>query len=156
MALVDKLLMGRKIAQIDIYLKQVEEFSRISAVQYKNNWKTQRIVERTLHILIETCIDVANHIISDKGMRVPTGYADTFKVLIEEKVIGKKLGETLQNMAKFRNIVVHQYEAIDPAIVVSILNRNLQDFERYKKAVLKYLGSGLNLEIRGRKGTPKI
>jgi uncharacterized protein YutE (UPF0331/DUF86 family) len=139
--LVDKLLVGRKVAQIDIYLKQIGEFSRISPVQYKKNWKTQRIVERTLHILIETCIDVANHIISDQDMRVPTGYADTFKVLMEEKVIGKKLGEALQNMAKFRNIVVHQYETIDPSIVVSILNRNLPDFKKYQKAILKYLGS---------------
>ena len=42
-------------------------------------------------------------------------------------------------MAKFRNVVVHQYERIDPAIVVSILNRNLSDFENYKKTILKFL-----------------
>jgi len=42
-------------------------------------------------------------------------------------------------MAKFRNVVVHQYEKIDPAIVVSILHNNLKDFENYKRAVIKYL-----------------
>ena len=52
MALVDKLLVGRKLAQIDTYLKQIGDFSKISLIQYKNNWKTQRIVERTLHILM--------------------------------------------------------------------------------------------------------
>ena len=140
-ALVDNLLVGRKLGQIDTYLKQIGEFCRISPVQYKNNWKTQRIVERTLHLLIEVCIDIANHIISDQGMRMPTGYADTFKVLTESKVIGKNLCRTLENLAKFRNIVVHQYETIDPVIVVSILNRNLRDFEKYKKAIIKYLSS---------------
>jgi uncharacterized protein YutE (UPF0331/DUF86 family) len=65
----------------------------------------------------------------------------TFKVLTESKVIGKNLCRTLENMAKFRNIVVHQYETIDPVIVVSILNRNLRDFEKYKKAIIKYLSS---------------
>ena len=44
-------------------------------------------------------------------------------------------------MAKFRNVVVHQYETIDPAIVVSILHRNLRDFEMYKKTIIKYLSS---------------
>ena len=141
MVLVDKLLIGRKFTQIDTYLKQIGDFSRISLTQYKNNWKTQRIVERTLHILIEVCIDIANHIISDQEMRLPTGYPDTFKVLMENKVIGKTLCRTLEKMAKFRNIVVHQYEAIDPTIVVSILHRNLQDFNKYKKAILKYLSS---------------
>lgn len=139
--MVDKLLIGRKLAQIDTYLHQIESFSKMSLRQYKKDWKTQRIVERTLHILIEVCIDIANHIISDKGMRVPTGYADTFKVLMEHKVIGKKLCEALEKMAKFRNIVVHQYETIDPAVVVSILHRNLDDFETYKKAIINYLSS---------------
>jgi len=142
--LVDKLLVGRKLAQIDTYLKQIGDFSKISLIQYKNNWKTQRIVERTLHILIEVCIDIANHIISDQGMRLPTGYADTFKVLMENEVIGKTLCGTLEKMAKFRNVVVHQYETIDPMIVVSILHRNLPDFEKYKKAIIKYLSSQKN------------
>jgi uncharacterized protein YutE (UPF0331/DUF86 family) len=143
-ALVDKLLIGRKLVQIDTYLKQIGNFSRISLNRYKIDWKTQRIVERTLHILIEACVDIANHIISDQEMRLPTGYADTFKVLMENKVIGKNLCGILEKMAKFRNVVVHQYETIDPTIVVSILHRDLRDFEKYKKAIIKYLSSQEN------------
>ena len=129
---------------MDTYLKQIGDFSRISLNQYKINWKTQRIVERTLHILIEACIDIANHIISDQEMRLPTGYADTFKVLMENKVIGKNLCGTLEKMARFRNVVVHQYETIDSTIVVSILHRDLRNFEKYKKAIIKYLSSQEN------------
>ena len=141
MELVDKRLIGRKLAQIDIYLSQIKEYSKISRVLYKKEWKTQRIVERTLQILIEVCLDIANHIISDEGMRLPTGYADSFKVLAENDVIGKRLFEALEKMAKFRNVVVHQYETIDPSIVVSILHRNLADLEKYKKAIIQYLSS---------------
>ncbi|MEK6678632.1 MAG: DUF86 domain-containing protein [Nitrospirota bacterium] len=137
--MVDKLLIGRKLAEMETYLSQIKGFSKVSVAEYKRNWKTQRIVERTLQIMIELCIDVANHLVSDKGMRLPTGYADTFKVLMEEKIIGKNLFKTMEKMAKFRNIIVHQYEKIDPAIVVSILHKNLDDFERYKKAIVKSL-----------------
>lgn len=139
MGLVDKLLVGRKLAEIEVYLNQIKEYSAISVATYDNDWKTQRIVERTLQILIEICIDVANHLISDKNMRLPTGYADTFKVLMENKVISKELCKTMEKMAKFRNVIVHQYEKIDSAIVVSILHKNIGDFEKYKKAVLKIL-----------------
>lgn len=141
MELVDEQLIGRKLAQIDIYLNQMKEYSKISLVQYKKEWKIQRIVERTLQILIEVCLDIANHIISDKEMRLPTGYADTFKVLSENQVIGKKLSEALERMAKFRSVVVHQYETIDPAIVVSILHRKMGDFEEFKRVVIRYLSS---------------
>ena len=139
--MVDKLLLGRKLSQVDTYLGQVREFSKISGRAYKNDWKTQRIVERTLQILIEECIDIANHIISDKGMRLPAGYADAFQVLMENAIINRKLFRTMEKMAKFRIVVIHQYEKIDPAIVVSILHRHLGDFEKYKKAIIKYLSS---------------
>lgn len=137
--MVDKLLIGRKLAEMETYLNQIREFSKVSVAKYKGDWKTQRIVERTLQIMIELCIDIANHLVSDKGMRLPDSYADTFTVLMEEKIIGKDLFKTMEKMAKFRNIIVHQYEKIDPAIVVSILHKNLDDFERYKKAIVKSL-----------------
>ena len=139
MELVDKLLIGRKLTQLETYLGQISEFSKVSIAAYKSDWRTQRIVERTLQMLIELCIDIANHIISDEGMRLPSGYADTFAVLMENKVINRSLLKTMDEMAKFRNVVVHQYEKIDPAIVVSILHNNLKDFESYKKSIIKYL-----------------
>ena len=139
--MVDTTLLGRKLAQLDVYLDQLSEFSRLSPAAYKKDWKTQRIVERTLQILVELCIDIANHIISDQGMRLPTGYASTFEVLMENRVLNRRLSNTMEKMAKFRNLVVHQYDKIDPAIVVSILRKNLSDFERYKKAIIKHLSS---------------
>ncbi len=137
--MVDKLLIGRKLAQIDTYLGQIREYSKISLTAYKSDWKIQRVVERTLQILIELCIDVANHLISDKNMRLPTGYADTFRVLLENGIISENLFKKMEKMAKFRNIIVHQYEKIEPSIVVSILHKNLGDFEKYKRAIIKYL-----------------
>lgn len=137
--MIDRLLIGRKIAEVETYLEQIREFSNISLSAYKKEWKTQRIVERTLQILIELCIDIANHIISDTGMRFPDSYADTFKVLMENKIISKSLFNRLEKMAKFRNIIVHQYEDIESSIVVSILKKNLQDFEKYKKDVIRYV-----------------
>ena len=139
MALVDKLLIGRKLARMDTYLSQIREFSKISGNEYKKNWKTQRIVERTLQILVEECIDIANHIIADEGLRLPVGYADAFQVLMENRIIKKKLSATMEKMAKFRNVIIHQYEKIDPGVVVAILHKNLADFERYKKAIIQYL-----------------
>ncbi len=137
--MVDRLMLGRKLAEMEVYLGQLKEFSGISVTAYKKDWKTQRIVERTLQILIELCIDISNHIISDREMRLPTGYADSFKVLMESRIISKSLSSSMEKMAKFRNIVVHQYEKIDPAIVVTIMHKNLKDFDKFKQAIVKVL-----------------
>jgi uncharacterized protein YutE (UPF0331/DUF86 family) len=88
---------------------------------------------------IETCLDIAGHIVSDRGWRTPEGYADTFRVLAENKALGKGLLPRLERMAGFRNIVVHHYDKVDAAIVVGLLNKRLKDFEAFKKAVLRLL-----------------
>jgi uncharacterized protein YutE (UPF0331/DUF86 family) len=139
--LVDKAVVLRKLSELDTYLKQVREYSGITLQAYQADWKTQRIVERTLQMMVETCADIAGHIVSDKGMRAPTGYADTFRVLVENGIISPDLCGSMEKMAKFRNIVVHQYERVDAEIVIAILNRYLGDFERYREAILAQVRS---------------
>lgn len=72
-------------------------------------------------------------------MRTPTGYTDTFSVLKENSIIEADLGDSMEKMAKFRNIVVHQYEGVDAEIVITILSKRLKDFDRYKDAILEYI-----------------
>lgn len=137
--MVDRATILRKISDLERYYDQIREFSGLAIEDYQSNWKTQRVIERTLQMMIENCADIANHIISDSGMRVPSSYADTFKVLLENNVIDSELFTIMEKMAKFRNIVVHQYEEVDAEIVLSILKKHLKDFEKFRDAVLKYL-----------------
>lgn len=122
-------------------MKQIKEYEDITISDYRKEWKIQRIVERTLHLMIEACIDIANHIISDQGLRPPSTYEDAFLVMEEGGIINKNLGTGLQKMAKFRNIIVHRYEEIEPEIVISILRRKLKDLDSFKRAVLQFLKS---------------
>jgi uncharacterized protein YutE (UPF0331/DUF86 family) len=71
---------ARKLADLDDLYRQLQEYSGIAIKEYETDWRTQRIVERTLHVMIEICLDVAGRIISDGPYRVPTSYADTFRV----------------------------------------------------------------------------
>jgi len=136
---VDKILILRKLAELDEYLVQIKEYMTITGDEYSKDWKAQRVVERTLQMMIETCADIAGHIISDKGYRVPATYADTFRVLYENGLLNKELFETLEKMAKFRNIIVHHYDKVDPDIVIEILKKDLKDFSVYKDAITKML-----------------
>lgn len=137
--MVDKPLILRKLAELDQYIRQVKEYARISVEEYQSSWKTQRIIERTLQMMIETCVDIAGHIISDKAFRTPTSYSDTFKVLHENGVLPASLFAKMDKMAKFRNVVVHHYDTIDAEIVVGILKRDLDDFLGFQKATISLL-----------------
>jgi len=137
--MVDRGLVLRKISELAEYQQQLQEFKGITVRQYRDDWKKQRIVERTLQMMIETCLDMANHLIADQGYRVPVSYADIFKVLGENKVLGKKLADRLEKMAKFRNVLVHQYEKIEAEIIVGLLKKNLKDFDHFRIAVVGFV-----------------
>jgi uncharacterized protein YutE (UPF0331/DUF86 family) len=144
--MVDRGLVLRKISELDEYQQQLQEFKGITVRQYRDDWKKQRIVERTLQMMIETCLDIANHIVADRGYRVPINYADTFKVLGENSVFDKKLVDQMGKMAKFRNVLVHQYEKIEAEIIVGLLKRKLGDFNQFKKAVVGFIQNPQNLK----------
>ncbi len=137
--MVDKALILRKLAELEEYLEQIKEYASITVNQYSKDWKAQRVVERTLQMMIEICTDVAGHIISDKGYRVPGTYADTFRILYENDMLNKGLFETMEKMAKFRNIIVHHYDKVDTEIVIGILKKDLKDFSAYKDAIINIL-----------------
>jgi len=42
-------------------------------------------------------------------------------------------------MAKFRNLIVHSYDNIDSAFIISILRNNLDDFTDFKNSVLEWM-----------------
>jgi uncharacterized protein YutE (UPF0331/DUF86 family) len=142
--MVDEALILRKLADLDQYYSQLNEYENTTADQYSDDWKIQRIIERTLQMMIETCADIAGHIIADKGFRIPKSYADTFKVLLEEKILDRKLYTIMEKIAKFRNIVVHHYDKVDAEIVTAIVKNDLGDFVNYKKAIIQFLEKDKN------------
>lgn len=135
--MVDETLVLRKLSEFEEYYEQIREYNNLSIEQYSTDWKIQRIIERTLQMMIETCVDIAGHIISDRGYRIPKSYSDTFKVLLEENVLDETLFNKMDKIAKFRNIIVHHYDKIDAEIIMGILKKDLTDLLEYKNAIIK-------------------
>ncbi len=139
MRVVDRDLVLRKLADLDQYLGQLSEYQTVSVEQYRGDWKTQRIIERTLQMAIEVCLDVATHIIADRGLRAPTTYAEAFEILGEAGLLDPVMRDVMIRMSRFRNLIVHEYARVDPAMVVRILREHLADLARFKTAVLGWI-----------------
>lgn len=135
--MVDRDLILRKLASLDTYLGQLTPYRNLDLAAYKDDWKTQRIIERTLHLVIETCMDIADHIVADRRLRVPETGAETFEVLADAGILAADLGKSLGRMVGFRNILVHDYASLDPAIVLRALRTDLQDVERFREVILR-------------------
>ena len=84
---VDRDLILRKLADLDLYVTQLAPYRALDVAGYNADWRTQRIVERTLHLAIETCMDVADHLVADRRLKVPETGAATFESLGEAKML---------------------------------------------------------------------
>ena len=135
--MVDRIIIERLISLVNGYLNDLKPVQDVSFSQYSKDIKLQRFVERTLHIAIEASLDIGNHIISDEGLREPEDNRDIFKVLGENGIVTEKLQKKLQDMASFRNLIVHSYAKIDNEIVFGILRKRLGDIEEFMKIVYK-------------------
>lgn len=139
--MVDKVILERLLSLINGYLNDLSSVKDVKFSEYSDDIKLQRFVERTLHIAIEACLDIGNHIISDLGLREPEDNRDIFKILAENGTITGRLQKRLQDMASFRNLIVHSYAKIDNEIVFGILKKRLGDIEEFMKAVSKPITS---------------
>jgi uncharacterized protein YutE (UPF0331/DUF86 family) len=131
---VDRDLVLRRLAFLETYLDQLASYRDVDLPAYQQDWKLQRIIERTLHLAIETCMDVADHIVADRRLRVPETGAESFEILAEAQLISRALGDALARMVGFRNILVHDYTRLDPAIVVRVLRQDVLDLQRFHDA----------------------
>ena len=137
--MVDRPLVLRKLDSLALYVRQLAEFRGVGREEYARDWKTQRIVERTLQMAVEICVDIADHVISDENLRAPVSVADAFTVLRESEIISEPLHGALVKMAKFRNVVVHQYDEVDADIVIAILTKHLGTFDTFRAEILARL-----------------
>lgn len=89
-------------------------------------------------IAIECCIDIANHIIASENFRFPKDNADSFTVLIDEGIVPETLRESLRDMARFRNRLVHMYWEVEDKRVYEYLQTALGDFHAFARAVAEH------------------
>lgn len=94
----------------------------------------------SLIVAIEGTIDLCNHIIAKNAFRTPEDYADTFRVMAEKEAFTEEFTNTLIQMARFRNRLVHIYWEIDNNELFSIIQNRLDDIGDFLKSFGTFIG----------------
>lgn len=94
-------------------------------------------VRYRLQVAVEACIDAAEHVIASEGLRAPETFADAFTVLGEAGRIDHDLSRSMEDAARFRNLLVHQYAAVDDDRVREILRTRIADLQGFRVTVAK-------------------
>lgn len=133
----DKKLIHLRIDVVERNLKEIEAISREKLEEL--SYRDELALKHALLESIEACVDISNHIISVRGFRRPVDYSDIFVVLEENKIISKDFSHSLQEMAKFRNVLVHRYALVDKDRIIKIVREDVKDITEFVKIILKLI-----------------
>ncbi len=126
----------RHLRQYTSYLRQIRDQDRQEFIKDPRSVGSARYY---LQVSIESCINIANHIIATERFRAPKDYKDTFLVLNEAGVLPDDFTRTMRELAGLRNLLVHLYWDVDDEMLYDGIRSQLDDFETFVRFVVAYL-----------------
>ncbi len=127
--MVDREIFSRRLEALHGYLTRLRAFRDVDETEFVREPALHHLAERYLHLAVEACLDLGNHWIADASLPTPDANRDTFTVLEKAGELPADLAERLRGWAGFRNILVHEYLAIDHAIAYRAIRDELDDLK---------------------------
>jgi uncharacterized protein YutE (UPF0331/DUF86 family) len=127
----------RKFSLLDNHVLELEQRPKaVDLATFRGDWALRMMTERALQIMAEIVIEVAERIISLRGAGPAATALEAIDKLVQLGVL--KSAEPYLPVVGFRNLVVHQYEEIDPAIVYAIATAKLDVLRQFRDEVDRY------------------
>ena len=125
-----------KIQSIQRCINRAREEYTLAGASFKTNLTHQDAAILNLTRACEQSIDLANYIIKNKKLGIPNQSSDSFEFLAEHGLLTPNLAEKLVKMTGFCNTAVHQYQKLNIDIVVSIIEKGLNDLIDFTDVIL--------------------
>ena len=132
---MDRVVVRQKLESLRRCLARIRSKEPISLGRLQEDFDLQDIVSLNLTRAVQMAVDIGAHMVSAQTQAAPATMGETFDQLGRMGVISEALALKLKKSVGFRNVAVHNYNAVNWAIVFSILQDHLQDFDAFAKAI---------------------
>ena len=136
---LDRALVQRKLATIVRNLRDLAAMEGLTLEEYRRDRLRQKGVERLLQEAIEAAVDVNLHLVRARGAATPPDYYESFLAAGRAGLIPVDLAHQLAPAAGLRNRLVHEYDAIDDAIVLAAIRDARHQFAAFVAAIERHL-----------------
>jgi uncharacterized protein YutE (UPF0331/DUF86 family) len=137
---VDRDLIIAKAASVRSHLDRISAKTDSGLQDFLSDVDRQDIVAFNLHIAVESCIDIASHIISENGWGVPGSASEMFYLLEDKGILESALTERMIKAVGLRNLIVHEYGDIDLKRLFTTVRDDLKDITAFLSAIFRKLG----------------
>jgi uncharacterized protein YutE (UPF0331/DUF86 family) len=124
----------RKFALLDKHLFMLgQHLEGVEFSVFKDDYALRCMAERALQVMVEIVIDIAERIIATENAGPVASAAEAIDRLVDLKVL--KSSQPYVDMVRFRNLIVHQYEEVDPEIIFNIVTKKLENFRQFRNEI---------------------
>ena len=136
---IDAALIKRKIEHILSYLEELKPIAKISFEEFVGDKRNFRTAERDIQLIVDTAVDINNHLVVASGSLPPNDYFESFIKLSNLQIFPKQFAERIAQSAGLRNRLVHEYEEIDLSRLFEDLENDIRDYQEYCEYIIKYI-----------------
>lgn len=128
-------LVRARCAEIYESIDRLKEFQSLSLEEFLADRDVLDIACYRLLVAIEAALALCYHISAKHLHKVPEEYAACFEVLYNAGLIQEEVKKRLQQMARFRNLLVHVYWKLDYRRIYNVIMDDLEDLRRFASAM---------------------
>ena len=134
--MVDDVLLN-KAASIERCVARAREEFNADPAGFATNFTRQDAAILNIQRACEAVLDMGNHVIRRDKLGLTQSSRDVFNLLEQAGRIDAATAESMRRMVGFRNVAVHEYQALVLPITVDIITRHLDEFLVFTKALLQ-------------------
>ena len=135
-------IVQNKLAGMQRCVKRAREEYALAGDSFATNFSHQDAAILNITRACELALDLANYTIKTRKMGLPRESKESFELLFRGGAISNELCQSLKNMIGFRNLAIHEYRDLDIDIVVSVIEKDLDDILRFTDAMGALFGGG--------------
>jgi uncharacterized protein YutE (UPF0331/DUF86 family) len=150
---INRELIKERAREIGENLVKIRRYAALSDAEFFADERNLYTVLHLLLVTIEATSRICAHLLARMAKKTPASFAECMEGMRELGIVDAALATRLVQMARFRNLLVHQYWQVDPTRVLAYARENLGDFEAYLAAVDQYLQNMMHDLDSGRAST---
>ncbi|KTG25151.1 hypothetical protein AUR66_16430 [Haloferax profundi] len=127
-----------KLRYINEYTNDLKQIRGMTKTEYVEDVIVQRAVERTFMNLIQSCIDLAQHIRASEGLSPSGTSKNEIESLGNAEIISGGVQEQMEEAVGFRNILAHRYGDVNHDVVYSVLHNDLHWFDQLQQEIAQW------------------
>lgn len=139
MSALNKSSIHEKLFKFQESVKILEELKAEGRAAFFSERKNQDVATLNMFVSIEFIVDIGNHIVTEVFQKQAKNYTEVIELLGTTGVVPEVFAQENKDMAKFRNVIAHDYGKLTAEGIYKNLQKAPDVFRQFAKYFVEFM-----------------